>query len=195
MDEKKSKLIIKRPSWRNIVFTILIVLLLAPPTRKPIQVALNRLKLSLFTPSVIDNGQQEKLPPFNYQVVTLGGSHEAIPIGSGDITFLSYWATWCPPCIAELPSIEKLYVDYGDKVNFVLVSQEDPIIIQQFLKKKSLSIPAVTSTMPTPETLYTSSIPTNYIIDQSGHILVKELGASDWNSDDVRQLLDSLLAN
>ncbi|WP_338039136.1 TlpA disulfide reductase family protein [Maribacter litopenaei] len=47
-------------------------------------------------------------------------------VGDGEITFISYWATWCPPCIAELPSIDGLYQDYGDKISFLMISNEDP---------------------------------------------------------------------
>jgi len=183
----------KNISWGNILFIIVIVILIIPQTRTPIQVALNKLKVKVFSPTMVAEEKRVELVPFDYKVVNLDGIRRTAPIGKGKVTFLSYWATWCPPCIAELPAIEKLYASYGNKVDFVLISQEDPEIIRKFLDKKDINLPAVNPAMPTPEILRERSIPTNYIIDQFGRIVVKEQGAVDWDSETVRTTLDQLL--
>ena len=109
----------------DIIFVVFIALLLIPQTRTPIQVALNKLKVAVWSPSISDTEDQEQVVPFEYAVQELNGIPKRIAIGQGKVTFLSYWATWCPPCIAELPGIQELYADYGDNVNFVLVTQEE----------------------------------------------------------------------
>ncbi|MEP0263455.1 TlpA family protein disulfide reductase [Dokdonia sp.] len=187
---KRKKLTIK-----NILFLVLIALLIIPQTRKPIQVAVNSLKVQLFSPSAFAKANQTQLEPFTYQVTSIDGLSRNAKIGQGKVTFISYWATWCPPCIAELPSIEKLYADYGNKVDFILITQEQPDIVRRFLERKQLNIPAVLPQMQTPEQLFERSIPTNYIIDKTGKIVIKEQGAADWNSDSVRKTLDQLLAS
>ena len=153
---------------------------------------MNKIKVQLFSPSTLDVEDQTQLEPFSYQVTDLKGQPETIEIGHGKITFLSYWATWCPPCIAELPSIQKLYNDYRDKIDFVLLTDEDSEVVQAFLEKKQYDLPVFISKMQTPEKLYERSIPTNYIIDKSGKIIVKEQGATDWNSKKVREILEGL---
>lgn len=183
----------KNISWGNLIFIIVIIALIIPQTRTPIQVALNKFKVNLFSPTTVDEEKRVELTPFDYKIVNLDGIRRTAPIGKGKVTFLSYWATWCPPCIAELPSIEKLYAAYGNKVDFVLISQEDPEVIRKFLDKKKINLPAVNPAMQTPETLQERSIPTNYIIDQFGRIVVKEQGAVNWDSDNVRATLDQLL--
>ena len=186
---KKKKLGIK-----DFLFVAIIALLIIPQTRTPIQVAINKLKVQIFSPSAYEAEEQTQLEPFVYKVKSIDGLSRDAKVGQGKVTFISYWATWCPPCIAELPSIEKLYTDYGNKVDFVLITNEEPDKVRRFLERKELNIPAVFPQMETPEILYERSIPTNYIIDKTGKIVIKEKGAADWNSTQVRETLDQLLA-
>ena len=178
----------------DIIFVIFIALLLIPQTRTPIQVALNKLKVAVWSPSVEDEEDQEQVVPFEYVVQELNGIPKRIAIGQGKVTFLSYWATWCPPCIAELPGIQALYADYGDNVEFVLLTQEETTKVQRFITKKGYDVPVYIPQMQAPEILQSNSLPTNYIIDAKGNIIIKETGAADWNSEKVRTLLDGLLS-
>lgn len=177
----------------NLIFAIFIVLLIIPQTRIIMQVAVNKVKVKLFSPATLDVEDQIQLQPFDYQVSDLNGKSQVIEIGKGKTVFLSYWATWCPPCIAELPSIQKLHVDYGSKIDFVLITQENPEIARQFIESKGYDLPVFTPRMQAPEILYERSIPTNYIIDKSGKIIAKEQGATDWNSKKVREILERLI--
>ena len=183
----------KRPSLSNLLFGLFIVLLLIPQTRTPIQVAVNQLKMFVFSPSAMDENEQTQIPPFEYQLRDVHGDYKSISIGKGKVSFISYWATWCPPCIAELPSIQKLYSAYGDQLNFMLLTNEDPEVVQRFIDKKGFTLPIYFSNMQTPEALDSNSLPTNYIIDSEGKIVVKEKGAADWDSKKVRDLLDRLI--
>lgn len=184
----------KKKKWSNILFIICIALLIIPQTRTPIQVMFNTLKVSIFSPSAFAKADQTQLQPFSYRLRTIDGLSHTAEIGQGNVTFISYWATWCPPCIAELPSIEKLYKAYGDQMDFVLITHEDSEVVKRFLERKELSIPAVFPQMETPEVLFERSIPTNYIIDKTGKIIIKEKGAADWNSAKVRETLDRLIS-
>lgn len=186
---------LKRPSISNLLFGLFIVLLLIPQTRTPIQVAVNRLKMFVFSPSAMDKNEQTQIQPFEYQLTDINGDDIVISIGKDKVSFISYWATWCPPCIAELPSIQKLYTDYGDRLNFMLLTNENPEVVQRFIEKKGFTLPIYFPTMQTPEALDSNSLPTNYIIDSKGNIIVKEKGAANWNSKKVRELLDGLLLN
>lgn len=179
----------------DVLFIAFIVLLLIPQTRTPIQVTLNKLKVMIWAPSVEDVGNQKKITPFEYEVLDLNGESKSIAIGQGKVTFLSYWATWCPPCIAELPGIQALYNDYGDQVNFILLTQENSEKVQGFMSKKEYDFPVYISRMQTPDVLQEKSIPTNYVIDAQGSIIIKETGAADWNSNKVRKVLDNLVSN
>lgn len=185
----------KKPKFKlsDIIFVVLIALLLIPQTRTPIQVALNQLKVSVWSPSVEKAENQDQVTPFDYAVQNLYGEPSTISIGKGKVTFLSYWATWCPPCIAELPGIQKLYTEYGDRVNFVLLTQEESEKVQRFVAKKGYDLPIYLPQMQAPKLLQDNSLPTNFIIDAKGYIVSKETGAADWNSAKIRRLLDDLV--
>ena len=185
----------EKKKWSNLFFIAILALFLIPQSRKFIQVGFNELlvKYNPTKPKKIALQEQVQLDSFDYKVRTLEGFDLNNPVGKGKVTFISYWATWCPPCIAELPSIERLYADYGNKVTFLLITNEDTETVKKFLKRKELNIPAVIARMEAPENLYERSIPTSYIIDKSGKIILKEKGAANWNSENVRNLLDDLL--
>ena len=183
----------KNLKWSDYFFGVFILLLLIPQTRKPIQVAANRAKILVWSPSIKASKDQAQLDPFDYQVLTLDGSPKTIGVGKGKVTFISYWATWCAPCLAELPSIEKLYGDYGEQINFVLLTNEAPETVATFLKKKPYTLPIYAPRMTPPTLLFDKSIPTNYLIDQKGKIISKVTGAADWNSKKVRSILNTLL--
>ncbi|SIQ02066.1 TlpA family protein disulfide reductase [Maribacter ulvicola] len=177
----------------DIIFAVFILLLLIPQTRTPIQVAVNTLKVAVWSPSVEDEENQSEVTPFQYTVIDLQGETQSISVGKGKVTFISYWATWCPPCIAELPGIQELYNEYADQVNFILLTQESPERVQRFINKRGYELPIYIPQMRAPEALQENSIPTNYVIDANGRIIIKETGAADWNSTKVRELLNGLI--
>lgn len=186
----------KKPRFKlsDIVFVVLIALLLIPQTRMLLQVVVNKAKVAVWSPSAEDMENQIRVTPFTYTVTDMKGESKSIAVGHGKVTFLSYWATWCPPCIAELPSIQELYLDYGHEINFILLTQEDMEVVQRFMTKKGLNLPVYNPQMQAPEILHKTSVPTNYLIDTKGYIVIKEIGAADWNSKKVRSTLDGLLS-
>ena len=186
----------KKTSRRNnIILIICIIIFIIPQTRKPIQVALNKVLMFVRSPSALAKTDQEKITPFDYQLLTLDGIPQSISIAKGKPVFVSYWATWCPPCVAELASIEALYKDFGDRVDFILITNESSDVVRRFLTKKGYDLPVMLPAQETPSILYEQSIPTNYIIDSVGNIVVKEQGATNWNSDKVREIMEQLLVN
>jgi len=185
----------KKLSLSTILFGLFVVLLIIPQTRTPIQVALNKVRVFVWSPAALDNEDQTQLEPFTYRLANLDGVPTTFEIGNGKVTFIGYWATWCPPCIAELPSMEKLYADYRDQIDFILITNENPETARNFLVKKQYDLPVYFPRMKAPEALFERSIPTNYVLDKTGKILIKETGAADWDSEKVRGVLDGLLLN
>jgi len=93
-----------------------------------------------------------------------------------------------------MPSLEKLYKDYGSKIGFILVSNEDPDPIIEFMDKKKYTFPVYINLSAPPGSMKTKSIPTTFILDKEGRQVFNKSGAFDWNSKKVRNFLDALLA-
>lgn len=171
----------------NIVFVIIIGLLLYPPTK------VYFIRLISFSPSVITDDKQEKLTDYNWNLKGLNTANIDFNETKNKVVFINFWATWCPPCIAEMPSIQKLYDDYKDKVTFVFISNEDWNTIDGFYIKNNYNLPTYNTLSKTPGQLKSNSIPATFIIDKKGNIVTDKKGAANWNSAKVRELLDELI--
>ena len=98
---------------------------------------------------------------------------------------ISYWATWCGPCIKEMPSIkraEKILEDYG--YTFLLVSDETITKISKFKNERNLDFNFLKSSKSF-ETLGVYSMPTSYIFDEKGNIIETIVGAIEWDSEEM----------
>ena len=177
-----------KKNWSNILFGVIIALLLIPHTGKPIKTALHR--LIAFSPSVEDQEDVVSIQDYNWSLQDLQGNAFNFSDYKGKKILVNFWATWCPPCIAEMPSMQALYDDYKDKVVFVFVTNDDRPAIDKFMAKYDYTFPIVQPRTVAPTELQTNSLPTTYIINEKGEILVNKTGSADWNSDVVRGLLD-----
>jgi len=111
----------------------------------------------------------------------------------GKALFLNFWATWCGPCVAELPSIEKLYSQFGNDVVFVCVSNEQAATIKKFLEVRKFSCPFFVAAADPPKELNTTAIPATFIISPEGKILLKHMGGADWGHESVVAFLKEAL--
>ena len=183
---------LRKPQKRDVLFFAIIVLLIIPQTRKPIQVTLNKV-LALFAPSVIDKENRSVFELSNWKLEDLNGEQINLKDLKGEVILLNFWATWCPPCIAELPHIQKLTDDYGEKIKIVLVSNESLIEVASYLRDKGYSLNSYRPISNYPNNLDISSIPRTFLIDRQGNIVIDKTGAANWNGAKVREVIDELL--
>ena len=177
---------------KNLIFLLIIALLIIPQTRQPIQVLLNK-GLALFSPSVIDTEDRKVLDTYNWHLKDIKGNTFDYVSTQNKVVLINFWATWCAPCIAEMPSLEKLYTDYKDKIVFLFVSNENSEIVSKFITKKGYSFNVYKPLTQYPEVFDVSSIPRTFLIDKKGNIVIDKTGASNWNSESVRTIIDELI--
>jgi thiol-disulfide isomerase/thioredoxin len=185
---------ISKSQRNNIIFLVVIALLIIPQTRKPIQIALHK-GLALFGPSVVKEKDRVVLTDYTWELMDVDNARLRFEESRGEVVLVNLWATWCPPCIAEMPSIQKLHNDYRDKIRFVLVSDEKQDIVKKFLQKNDYDLNSYRPLSETPQLLQSRSIPRTFLIDRNGEIVIDKSGAADWNSGKVRDQVDLLLSN
>lgn len=111
----------------------------------------------------------------------------------GKVLFLNFWATWCPPCVAEMPSIQRLYDHLqGEGIAFVLVTNEEPEPVRQFLERHDYTMPVYVAGGPVPRGLQPRAIPTTYIVGPDGKVMLKHTGAMEWDAPRVTEFLENL---
>jgi thiol-disulfide isomerase/thioredoxin len=138
--------------------------------------------------------EQERLSSLDWQLTSMDNEPINFSTSEGNVILINLWATWCPPCIAEMPSMQSLYEDYGDRVDFYFASNEEKEILMQFLKKNEYTLPVYRFNIQPPLQLQSKSIPATFVISKKGRIVIKKTGPADWNSEKVREILDMLLA-
>lgn len=178
----------------DIVFVVLVILMLIPSTRKEISSFI--ISFTSLPPSTLDSDEQFVISSssMSWQVYDYNGNSYQFEELNDKPVFLNFWATWCPPCIAELPAILDLYKTNGETTNFVLVSNEDPEVVKEFAEKNGYSELPFYFAGNTTSDFSSQSIPTTFIISKHGKVVLKKKGAARWNSDKTKQILKQLIS-
>jgi thiol-disulfide isomerase/thioredoxin len=112
----------------------------------------------------------------------------------GKVIFLNFWAAWCPPCLAEMPSINNLANHFrGDKNLVFLMANIDGELQENFFEKKNYNLPAFVPASPIPASVFEGSLPTTVIVNKEGRIVYKHEGIADYNSKETREFIERLL--
>lgn len=111
----------------------------------------------------------------------------------GKVVLLNFWATWCQPCVVELPSLLQLHHDDPNLVILAVSIDEDPDEYAQFIARRHVDLITVRDPGQTAATLFRTDMwPETYVIDRKGVIRSKYVGPQDWNDPEIRAFLNSL---
>lgn len=113
----------------------------------------------------------------------------------GDVIFMNIWATWCPPCIAEMPSINSLYEDLKDEegISFVMISMdEDFSTAKKFMENRDYHLPIYHYRTKVPGTYQSTAIPTTYVISPGSKIVLEKQGYATYDTDEFKNFLKDL---
>jgi thiol-disulfide isomerase/thioredoxin len=111
----------------------------------------------------------------------------------GRAVFLNIWATWCPPCIAEVPSIQDLHDALKDEGVAVVLITPDPLDeVRPFVEKKAWHVPVYVARRGVPPVFRTETIPATFILNRRGEVVYRHTGRADWNTEECRAFLRRL---
>jgi peroxiredoxin len=124
------------------------------------------------------------VPAPNFTFPGLDGKKISLADYKGKVVLLNIWATWCAPCVAEMPSMEKLYQELKNKdfeLIAVSVDESGAEAVKPFMEKHKLGFPVLLDTKGDIKNLYqTTGIPESFIIDKDGIIIEKIIGPREW---------------
>ena len=114
----------------------------------------------------------------------------------GKVVFINFWASWCPPCRAEMPSLNDLYKKLKDDNRFVFLfmnEDEDKTKAIQYLEKNNFIIPLYNRSGNVPNEIFSGTLPTTIVLNKQGKIVLKHEGMAGYNTDAFIKQLKELL--
>jgi thiol-disulfide isomerase/thioredoxin len=128
----------------------------------------------------------------------LGGGEADLSAHRGKVVVVNFWATWCAPCVAEMPSLERLYKSAAPHDNIVVltVSQdEDDKVLADFVAQNHLTLPVLRDPGGTVSSRdwRITGVPETFIVGPSGSHVQHEIGQAEWDSPEVLARLRALL--
>ena len=132
----------------------------------------------------------------NFSLKDLNGKEVSLVDLRGKVILLNFWATWCPPCINEIPKLNELKKRYAEKNFEILGVSTDGSLstVRKFLKKHPIAYTVLHDRGIKASRKYNVfSLPTTFLIDKNGKIVEKFLGEYNWTSPEIRKKIDELL--
>jgi peroxiredoxin len=171
---------------------------------------LSLVALTWLLPFAVGAAEQNLLKKFNFipetgfvrapdfATVDAEGNEVRLDSYAGKVVILNFWATWCPPCRLEMPSMEKLYREFKDQgleivaVNFM----ESLEPVQEFIKEQGFTYPILMDKKARIAELYgVMRLPETVLIGRKGNLLGKSTGYKDWYKESAREFVALLLTD
>ena len=146
-----------------------------------------------FSPMEIDKLEKNKAPGFSLK--DLNGREVVFSSLKGKVVLLNFWATWCPACIGEMPSLNKLYHAMKPRgLEIVAVSTDGSAnAVRDYLNKKGIEFQVLMDEKRTVTKQYkVFSLPTTFLIDRNGVIIEKFFGEYDWTDQEIKRKIEKL---
>jgi thiol-disulfide isomerase/thioredoxin len=193
--------ILNKKNIINALFIGFLLVLIFVPSAKALMIR-GLMEIGLFSPGV----EMPRKTALVSGVKDLSGikfkdaSGNIVDLGTlkDKVVFLNFWATWCPPCLAEMPSVNKLYEQFkNDKdVVFIMVDADSDLAkSKKYMEKKGYELPLYQVASNIPEVIFKGALPTTVVFDKKGRISYNEAGAANYASDKFIEFIKQLKAS
>ncbi len=141
-------------------------------------------------------------PPFPapaFDLSTFPEGQASLEDYKGQYVLLNFWATWCPPCLEEMPSMESAFQRFKDR-GFTVVAissdEEGETAIKPFIDKLGVTFPILMDPDKAISSVYgASNLPVTFVLDRDGQVIAGSIGGRDWASEEALSVLDELIVD
>ena len=152
--------------------------------------------IGLFNATIKKEGVAEMPENIVFRYTTPDGKTADISELKGKVVFINFWASWCPPCRAEMPSIAALYkkLKQDDRFVFLLINEdEDQQNAIKYLEKNQFNLPIYKRAGTISDAIFSGTLPTTIVINKEGEIVLRKEGMAGYDSDAFVKQLNDLL--
>ena len=136
-------------------------------------------------------------PAPDFTLPGLDGRSVSLSDYRGKVVVVNVWATWCPPCVDEMPSLEKLYQEFKNESFEILaisIDSDGITAVPPFMKKHGLTFPVLLDSQATIRSSYrTTGVPETFIINKKGILVKKVIGPLNWAAPEVLRYIRELI--
>lgn len=191
----------KNKSWiskaGNLIFFGLILLLLFNPATKA-WLLQQMMAVGLFNAEINKEAPSANSPvlPATFSFRDERGAIVSTADLKGRVVFINFWATWCPPCRAEMPSLNEIYNQFREeeKIVFLFLNEDsDTAKAKEYLQSNRFTIPLISSIGNVPNEIYSGTLPTTVILNKEGKIVYKHEGLAKYSTPAFLNQLKALL--
>lgn len=188
---------IKKHTFNILIAIIFLVIAFVPDAKAFFLKGL--MEIGFYDPKI----EESRLEESKTDLVNLSGiklknaKGELVDLGElkGKVIFLNFWATWCPPCRAEMPSMNKLYIQFKNDTNFVFIFADADGNLPKagkFMIDRKFEMPVYQVESEVPEQIFSGPLPTTLIFDKQGRIAFKHEGIADYSDKKFTEFLNKL---
>jgi thiol-disulfide isomerase/thioredoxin len=195
--EKNDK---KLLSWSNISTTLLLLFALAMVISPQVKgkVIEGLMKVGLFQPDLPKDKEIKAPLVLENEVVFIDKTGKEVRLSSlrGKVVFINFWATWCPPCIAEMPSIHQMAQQFKENDKLVVLTIDVDQDFQKslkFMQKRNFDLPLYALASAVPSAYLGNSIPTTIVLSKQGKLVFKQEGGADYTNQEFIGFLNKLI--
>ncbi|KYG80795.1 TlpA family protein disulfide reductase [Roseivirga echinicomitans] len=129
---------------------------------------------------------------YNFRLVNEEGNKIDVRDLKGKTIFINIWATWCPPCVAEMPNINSLYnkIENKDDIVFLMISHDEEMrTTRAWIKRKGFDFPVYKLATPLPDVFETGVVPSTFVVSPEGKIVVSKTGMANYDTKRFKKYL------
>lgn len=190
----KFKAIFNKKNILNGLFIAVLLLFIFVPAAKSVMMQ-GLMQIGFLKPNLTQNQKTISTDLAIIKFKDINGKEISLAELEGKVVFINFWATWCPPCLAEMPSINTLHKQFGadEDVVFIMVDADGDFKKSlSYMDKRQYKMPVYAMASNVPENLFKGSLPTTIVFDKKGRISFHEEGAANYASqkfiDFIKQL-------